>query len=47
MLFSPISLYPKKWNGVVIGNYEDYQELPANKKYLVRLIQTNIGLYIR
>ena len=36
----------KKGNRVVIGNYEDYQELLANKKYLVRLIETNNGLYI-
>ena len=25
----------KKENGVVIGSYEDYQKLPANKKYLM------------
>ena len=37
----------KKGNEVVIGNYEDYQKLPANKKYLMSLIQTNNGLYIR
>ena len=46
MLSLPIGLYPKKGNRVVIGNYEDYQELLANKKYLVRLIETNNGLYI-
>ena len=39
-------MYPKKGNGVDIGNYEDYQKLPANKKYLMLLIQTNNGLYI-
>ena len=37
----------KKGNGVVIGNYKDYQELPANKKYLIPLMQTNNRLYIR
>ena len=37
----------KKGNGVVIDNYEDYQKLPANKKYLMLLMQTNNGLYIR
>ena len=37
---------PKKGNGVVIGNYEDYQKLPANKKCLMPLIQTKNGLYI-
>ena len=37
----------KKGNGVVIDNYEDYQKLPTNKKYLMSLIQTNNGLYIR
>ena len=36
----------KKGNGVVIRNYEDYQKLPTNKKYLMPLIQTNNGLYI-
>ena len=36
-----------KGNGVVIGNYEDYQKLPTNKKYLVSLMQTNNRLYIR
>ena len=36
----------KKGNGVVIHNYEDYQKLPTNKKYLMPLIQTNNGLYI-
>ena len=47
MLFLPIDLYPKiKGNGVVIGNYEDYQKLPANKKYLMPLIQTNNRLDI-
>ena len=47
MLSLPIGLYPKKGNGVVIGNYEDYQKLPANKKYLMPLIQTNNRSYIR
>ena len=47
MLSLPIGLYAKKGNGVVIGNYEDYQKLPTNKKYLMSLIQTNNGLYIR
>ena len=37
----------KKGNGVVIDNYEDYQKLPTNKKYLMLLIQTNNRLYIR
>ena len=37
----------KKGNEVVIGNYEDYQKLPANKKYLMPLIHTSKGLYIR
>ena len=37
----------KNGNRVVIDNYEDYQKLPANKKYLMPLIQTNNGLYIR
>ena len=37
----------KKGNGVVIDNYKDYQKLPANKKYLIPLIQTNNRLYIR
>ena len=46
MLSLPIGLYPKKGNGVVIGNYEDYQKLPANKKYLMPLIQTNNRPYI-
>ena len=36
----------KKGNGVVIGNYEDYQKLPGNKKYLMPLIKTNNRLYI-
>ena len=36
----------KKENGVVIGSYEDYQKLHANKKYLMLLIQTNKRLYI-
>ena len=47
MLFLLIGLYPKNGNGVVIGNYEDYQELLANKKYLMLLIQTNNRFYIR
>ena len=33
-------------NGVVTGNYEDYQKLPANKKWLMLLIQTSNELYI-
>ena len=37
----------KKGNGVVTGNYEDYQKLSANKKYLMPFIQINNGLYIR
>ena len=28
----PVGLYPKKGNGAVIGYYENYQKLPANKK---------------
>ena len=47
MLSLPIGLYPKKGNGVVIGNYEDYHKLPADKKYLMPLILTSKGLYIR
>ena len=47
MLSLPIGFYPKKGNGVVIGNYKDYQKLPTNKKYLMLLIQTNNRLYIR
>ena len=47
MLSLPIGLYPKKREWSIIGNYEDYQKLPANKKYLMPLIQTNNGLYIR
>ena len=39
--------YPKKGDRVVIDTYEDYQKLPANKKYLMPLIQTNNRLYIR
>ena len=46
MLSLPIGLYPKKGNGVVISNYEDYQKLPANKKHLMPLIQTNNRPYI-
>ena len=37
----------KKGNGEVIGNYEDYQKLPTNKKYFMLLIQTNNRHYIR
>ena len=37
----------KKRDGVVIGNYENYQKLPASKRYLMLLIQTNNGLNIR
>ena len=47
MLSLPMGLYPKKGDGVVIGNYEDYKKLPTNKKYLMPLIQTNNGFYIR
>ena len=41
-------MYPreKQGNGVAIGSYEDYQKLPANKKYLMPLIQTNNRFYI-
>ena len=47
MFSLPIGLCPKKkGNGVVIGNYEDYQKVPGNKKYLMPLIKTNNGLYI-
>ena len=45
--FTDWFVFKKKGNGVVIGNYEDYQKLSANKKYLMPLIQTNNGLYIR
>ena len=37
----------RKGDGVVISNYKDYQKLPTNKKYLMSLIQTNNGFYIR
>ena len=47
MLSLPIGLYQKKkGNGVVSGNYEDYQKLTTNKKYLILLIQTNNRRYI-
>ena len=46
MLSLPIGLYPKKREWSIIGNYEDYQKLPANKKYLMPLIHTSKGLYI-
>ena len=45
--FTDCFVSKKKWNGVVTGSYEDYQKLPANKKYLMPLIQTNNRLYIR
>ena len=32
----------KKENGVVIGSYEDYQKLPANKKYLMPWIKLTV-----
>ena len=47
MLSLLIGLYPKKRDGVVIGNYENYQKLPASKRYLMLLIKTNNGLNIR
>ena len=47
MLSLLTGLYPKKRDGVVIGNYENYQKLPASKRYLMLLIQTNNGLNIR
>ena len=47
MLSLLIGLNPKKRDGVVIGNYENYQKLPASKRYLMLLIQTNNGLNIR
>ena len=34
-------------DGVVIGNYENYQELSAHRKYLMLFIQTNNRVYIR
>ena len=39
MLSLPIGFYPKKGNGVVIGNYEDYQKLPQAKN--TWLVNTN------
>ena len=44
--FTDWLLSKKKENGVVIGNYEEYQKLTTNKKYLMLLIQTNNGLCI-
>ena len=37
----------KKGNGVVIGSHGDYQNLPANKKWLMPFIQTKDGVYIQ
>ena len=34
-------------DGVVIGNYEDFQKLSAHRKYLMLFIQTNNRVHIR
>ena len=47
MLSLPIGLYPNKRNGIVIGNYEDYQKLPTNKKYLMLLYKlTKASIFV-
>ena len=46
-LFTNWFVSKKIEDGVVIGNYENYQKLPRNKQYLMSFIQTNYGFYIR
>ena len=47
MLSLPIDLYPKKGMEQLLVTMKIIKNLPANKKYLMPLIQTNNGLYIR